>query len=65
MEAAGSRAWVWSDYAWVNPDDFYCKMPKSVVQSNWYYKSYFADDREPGGPRPGWPRPPGGRQDTP
>ena len=52
VEASGSRAWVWSDYAWVHPDDFYRRMPKTVVQSNWYYKSHFANDREPGGPRP-------------
>lgn len=52
VEAGGSRAWVWSDYAWVHPADFYAKMPKTVVQSNWYYKSHFASDREPGPPRP-------------
>lgn len=31
------RPWVWSDYVWHHPDDFYKMMPKSVVQSNWYY----------------------------
>ena len=31
------RPWVWSDYVWHNPDMFFKMMPKSVVQSNWYY----------------------------
>ena len=31
------RPWIWSDYAWHNPDIFFNKMPKSVLQSNWYY----------------------------
>lgn len=35
----GARPWVWSDYAWHNPELFFKKMPKSVVQSNWYYGS--------------------------
>ena len=37
----GVRPWVWSDYQWNNPDLFYKKMPKSVVQSNWYYSPKF------------------------
>src|SRR5207245_2013049 len=44
VEKAGSRAWVWSDYAWNHPDQFYRKMPKSVVQSNWYYDENFEID---------------------
>jgi hypothetical protein len=46
VEAGGSRAWVWSDYAWAHPDEFYVNMPKSVVQSNWYYGASF-DVTEP------------------
>jgi len=40
-EKKGVRAWVWSDYAWHHPDLFFKKMPKSVLQSNWYYGSEF------------------------
>lgn len=52
VEAGGSRAWIWSDYVWIHPESFYSKMPQSVVQSNWYYKSHFDIDREPGEPKP-------------
>lgn len=38
VEKSGSRAWIWPDYMlWNEPDQFFKKMPKSVVQSNWYY----------------------------
>ncbi len=37
----GSRAWVWSDKVWTHPDEFYANMPRSVVQSNWYYEPSF------------------------
>ncbi len=37
----GARPWIWSDYVWHNPEQFYKKMPKSVVQSNWYYGENF------------------------
>ncbi len=36
VEKHGSRAIVWSDGNWYM-DDFVARMPKSVVQSNWYY----------------------------
>jgi hypothetical protein len=41
VEKNGIRPWVWSDYAWHKPDLFFRKMPKSVLQSNWYYGSGF------------------------
>ena len=41
VEKNGVRPWIWSDYAWRNPDVFFRKMPKSVLQSNWYYGSGF------------------------
>jgi len=41
VEKAGARPWVWSDYVWHHPEMFYKKMPKSVVQSNWYYGEAF------------------------
>jgi len=37
----GVRPWVWSDYIWHNPEKFFRMMPKSVVQSNWYYGEEF------------------------
>lgn len=43
VEKAGSRSWIWSDMAWHYPDIFFNKMPKSVLQSNWYYGSDFKD----------------------
>ena len=36
VESQGTRAWMWSDPSWNYPD-FYTHVPKSVVQSNWYY----------------------------
>jgi hypothetical protein len=41
VEKNGIRSWVWSDYGWHNPDLFFKKMPKAVLQSNWYYGSGF------------------------
>ena len=39
VEKKGVRSWIWSDYAWNHPDIFFKKMPKSVLQSNWFYGS--------------------------
>ncbi len=41
VEKAGARPWIWSDYVWHHPQAFYQRMPKSVVQSNWYYEAKF------------------------
>lgn len=41
VEKGNVRPWIWSDYAWENPDTFFSKMPKSVLQSNWYYGMEF------------------------
>ncbi|MCM8825137.1 MAG: Tat pathway signal protein, partial [Candidatus Omnitrophica bacterium] len=41
VEKKGVRAWIWSDYLWNHPDEFFSKMPKSVLQSNWYYGNVF------------------------
>jgi hypothetical protein len=44
VEKNFSRPWIWSDYIWHHPDEFFKKMPKSVLQSNWYYgKDFIAD----------------------
>jgi hypothetical protein len=37
VEQGRARPWVWSDYVWHHPDEFYQNMPASVLQSNWYY----------------------------
>ncbi len=47
VERGGVRPWVWSDYLWHHPEDFWRNMPKSVLQSNWYYD----DDFGTGAPR--------------
>lgn len=41
VERAGVRPWVWSDYEWHHPERFYAEMPRSVLQSNWYYGDEF------------------------
>ncbi len=41
VEKGGARPWIWSDYVWHHPELFYEKMPKTVVQSNWYYEPKF------------------------
>ncbi|NLM78228.1 MAG: Tat pathway signal protein [Ruminococcaceae bacterium] len=41
IEKKGVRPWVWSDYIWNHPQLFLDRMPKSVLQSNWFYSSFF------------------------
>lgn len=36
----GCRPWVWADYAWSHPN-YVQRMPKSILQSNWYYDDAF------------------------
>lgn len=43
VEKNGARTWIWSDLAWEHEEEFFKKMPKSVLQSNWYYKTDFSD----------------------
>ena len=43
VERNNARAWVWSDYIWSHTDEYLSKMPKTVVQNNWYYSNKFAD----------------------
>ncbi len=43
VEQTGSRPWVWSDYLWHHEELFFRKMPRSVLQSNWYYEAEFHD----------------------
>lgn len=45
--AGGARAWVWSDKIWhCGKAEFGANMPKSVVQSNWYYERTFQPANE-------------------
>ena len=37
VEKKGVIPWVWSDYIWHHKEEFLEKMPKNVIQSNWYY----------------------------
>lgn len=41
VEKNGSRPWIWSDKYWHHKEEFLNKMPKSVLQSNWYYGESF------------------------
>lgn len=41
VEKKGVRSWIWADYGWDHPEEFFNKMPNSVVQSNWYYGASF------------------------
>ncbi len=45
VQKAGVRPWIWSDYLWRHPEEFLEKMPKEVLQSNWYYGTQFGDDK--------------------
>ena len=41
VEKLGMRPWIWSDKIWHGKDEFLSRMPKSVMQSNWYYRQWF------------------------
>jgi len=41
VESQGVRPWIWSDYYWNHPAEFLNRMPKAVLQSNWYYGAAF------------------------
>ena len=42
VEKRECRSWIWSDYIWNHQEEFLRKMPKSVLQSNWYYGKSFS-----------------------
>jgi hypothetical protein len=44
VEKHGARAWIWSDSIWHHAETFLKKMPRSVVQSNWYYGDQFEQE---------------------
>ena len=41
VERRGVRPWIWSDYCWNHAGEFAARMPKTVLQSNWYYGASF------------------------
>ena len=41
VEKYGMRPWIWSDMCWEHKDEFLARMPRSVLQSNWYYEKEF------------------------
>ncbi|HEX8520846.1 MAG TPA: hypothetical protein VF669_01235 [Tepidisphaeraceae bacterium] len=40
------RPWIWSDNIWIRPDEFAQRMPRHVLQSNWYYGKEFDNRTE-------------------
>ena len=46
VEQRGARAWIWSDKIWDHVDEFLARMPRSVIQSNWYYLANFDLDKD-------------------
>ncbi|MDW7658282.1 MAG: Tat pathway signal protein [Bacillota bacterium] len=42
VEKDGVRPWVWSDMIWNHEAEFLRQMPRSVLQSNWYYGGFQA-----------------------
>lgn len=48
-EKLGMRPWIWSDLCWNKDmtDEFLKRMPKSVLQSNWYYGQVWIAPGEP------------------
>ena len=42
VEKYGMRPWIWSDMCWEHKDEFLARMPRTVLQSNWYYENEFA-----------------------
>lgn len=39
-EKHGAQPWVWSDYYWRNSESFLKNMPRSAIQSNWFYQRF-------------------------
>ena len=62
-EKHGMRPWIWSDAYWHHPEEFLKRMPKNVLQSNWYYgrdlsEAHLRHLDETIGPTPSGPRVP-------
>lgn len=46
VTGCASRPWVWSDPAWYFSTAFYERMPRSILQSNWWYGLWFRANEE-------------------
>ncbi len=45
VEDLNVRPWIWSDFCWKHKEEFMKRMPKSVLQSNWYYGKEFEPEK--------------------
>ncbi len=43
VEKYNARPWVWADPVWALPEEYVSKMPKEVIQSNWFYGGAFSE----------------------
>jgi len=46
VEAGGARAWMWSDRIWDHEEEYLANVPRSILQSNWYYEERFSFTEE-------------------
>ncbi len=46
VERHGVRPWIWSDKIWHHREEFCKRVPKTVLQSNWYYLGDFNPDKK-------------------
>jgi hypothetical protein len=44
VERNGARAMLWSDSICAGREEFFKRMPKSVMQIPWYYGKNFSDE---------------------
>ena len=47
IEKLGARAWMWADKVWWEPDEYVKHIPKSALQSNWFYGLSFDKSEVP------------------
>jgi len=46
VEKRGMRPWIWADYVWHHAGEYFKRMPRSVLQSNWWYGLDFDPKRQ-------------------
>lgn len=44
VDSRGVTPWIWSDLIWHHEQTFLQRVPRTVLQSNWYYHDDFSDD---------------------
>ena len=47
IRETGARPWMWSDKIWHSREEFLKRVPKDVLQSNWYYGYSFDVEKIP------------------